>query len=122
MTPEREKHLITALKKSIGVLPQLQYANALRCEKSFGHSINEWSPTDWATAVAGETGELCNLIKKKRRGDHVETEAIANEAADVVIYLDILCQRLGINLGNAIVNKFNEVSEKRGSNVKIYYY
>jgi len=104
------------------VLNQLKVANRQRCP-SFGHGgIEGWTPTDWACAVAGETGEMCNLIKKLHRGDKIEIEEIADEAGDIVIYLDMLCQRLGIDLKNAIVNKFNKVSEKKGSDVTIYYY
>lgn len=88
----------------------------------------EWSLSEWGNATAGEVGELCNVIKKIHRGDFSleqanEKELIANEAADVVIYLDLLCQKAGIDLGTAIVNKFNESSVKIGiPEVKIYYY
>lgn len=44
------------------------------------------------------------------------------EVADVVCYLDLLCQKAGIDLGTAVVNKFNEKSDEIGSKVKIYYY
>ena len=112
----------------IDVLKQLKEANKVRCSK-FGHGggINEWSPAEWACAVAGEVGEMCNLIKKENRGDKLDRdgitpitpELIGKEAADVVIYLDMLCQRLGIDLATAIVNKFNEVSDKIKSDIKI---
>jgi hypothetical protein len=70
--------------------------------------------TDWACALAGETGEACNLIKKLRRGDAIDTEDIGKELADVVIYADLLAARLGIDLGEAVVQKFNEVSDRYG--------
>lgn len=85
-------------------------------------------PTRVGNATAGEVGELCNVIKKIHRGDFTlkeanEKELLADEAADVVIYLDLLCQKAGINLGNAIVNKFNKSSEKIGCpDITIYYY
>ena len=105
------------------VLQQLKQANPLRCEEAFGHRIEDWSSSQWSNAVAGETGELCNLIKKLERGDMVYTEDIAKEAADIVIYLDMLCQKQGIDLSRAIVNKFNEVSDKKDvPHIKIYYY
>lgn len=81
----------------------------------FGHTIDEWSPTDWATAMAGEAGEACNFIKKLRRGDRIDVSSIGRELADVVIYADLLAQRLGISLAEFVRLKFNEVSEKRGS-------
>lgn len=79
-------------------------------------------------ATAGEVGELCNVIKKIHRGDFSLEEAnkkelLANEAADVVIYLDLLCQKAGIDLKTAIVNKFNKSSDQIGCpGIKIYYY
>jgi NTP pyrophosphatase (non-canonical NTP hydrolase) len=88
----------------------------------------EWSLPEWGNATAGEVGELCNVIKKIHRGDYTlkeanEKELIADEAADVVIYLDLLCQKAGVSLLNAIVNKFNKSSEKIGCpEVNIYYY
>ena len=94
-------------------------ANRERCEAVF-HRIGDWSPTDWACAMAGECGEACNLIKKRRRGDGgIDSDMIGDELADVVIYADLLAQRLGINLGEAVRRKFNEVSERRGCHIKL---
>lgn len=101
----------------MNTLEKLREINAERC-KAFGHTVNSWSPTDWACALAGETGELCNLIKKMRRGDRVGIDDVAKEAADIVIYLDLLCTRLEIDLEAAIVNKFNEVSDRVNSDIK----
>lgn len=108
------------------ILQQLKEANKKRIPE-FGHNLNDWSMPEWSNAVAGETGELCNVIKKIHRGDFTLDEAnkkelIADEAADIVIYLDILCQRAGLDLGYAIVNKFNKKSKEIKSDVKIYYY
>lgn len=108
----------------------LRDANVRRCKEVF-HPLNDWSPTDWATAMAGECGEACNEVKKLRRldgADHEQdTEAkraelrekIGTELADVVIYADLLAARLGINLGQFVIGKFNEVSERRESTVRL---
>lgn len=101
-------------------LKDLREKNVARCEKSF-YPLHDWSPTDWATAVAGETGELCNLIKKMRRGDDIPLQAVSDELADVVIYIDLLSARLGIDLEQAIVKKFNEVSDKIGNECKLAF-
>ena len=93
---------------------ELHNTNRLRCEEVF-HPIDGWSPTDWACALAGEVGELCNLIKKLRRGENIPLHELADEAADVQIYLDLLCTRLGIDLSAATVRKFNRISQERGS-------
>jgi NTP pyrophosphatase (non-canonical NTP hydrolase) len=92
----------------------LRLANLARCYEVF-HALEDWSPTDWGTAVAGEVGEALNLVKKLRRGEPVERNAIGGELADAVIYIDLLAARLGIDLGRAVAYKFNRVSERRGA-------
>lgn len=96
----------------------LRMANVARCNDVF-HALDEWSPTDWACAMAGECGEACNEIKKLRRGENVTNEQIGDEIADLVIYADLLAARLGIDLGEAVTRKFNKASAKRGSNVTL---
>jgi len=87
------------------------------------HSENDgsdWSLAEWCNAVTGELGEAANLIKKVRRGDFTLDEVreeLAKEFADVVVYLDILAMRAGVDLGKATVSKFNEVSTRVGCNV-----
>jgi NTP pyrophosphatase (non-canonical NTP hydrolase) len=102
---------------------RLRERNVTRCEKHY-HPVDQWSPNDWLGAVTGEVGELASVLKNIRRK---QTEVgpnghgipfttligIAHEAADVVIYLDLLCERLGIDLGKAVVEKFNLVSIER---------
>lgn len=87
----------------------LRAVDVERCNTAFGttNKLMDWSPTDWATSLAGEVGEACNFIKKMRRGDPVPVEDVAKELADVVIYADLLAARLGIDLGAAVVAKFN---------------
>jgi NTP pyrophosphatase (non-canonical NTP hydrolase) len=99
-------------------LKELREQNVRRCETSF-YALDSWSPTDWATALAGEVGELCNFIKKMRRGDEVPMQAVADEIADVAIQLDLLAARMNINLEKCIIEKFNEVSKKVGSDCKL---
>lgn len=100
------------------LLQQLRKANRIRCESAVGgfkHPINHWSPLEWAGAVTGEAGELANKCKKLRRGDDISLKDIGHEIGDVVIYLDLLCQRLGLNLSRCIKDKFNKVSLEVGS-------
>jgi NTP pyrophosphatase (non-canonical NTP hydrolase) len=79
----------------------------------------DWSLADWACAAAGEMGELCNKIKKLRRGEDIPTKEIADEIADTITYLDLLADKLNISLPEAIRSKFNEVSDRVNSNVKL---
>lgn len=115
---------------------ELRAANVTRCNGAF-HPIEEWSPTDWACAMAGEAGEACNVVKKIRRiwpsqelahqecirqDEHdmaLLVELLAEEIADTIIYADLLAARMGIDLGRSVSEKFNKVSRRVGSNVRL---
>src|SRR3990172_5875389 len=76
---------------------------------------SDWSPAQWLQATLGELGEYANLRKKFERGDVDEATfkiEARKELADVVTYLDILAMQLGIDLGQATMDKFNEVSDR----------
>ena len=92
-------------------LEKLRDLNTQRCEKYFP-GCKDWTLADWSNALAGEVGELCNLIKKIRRGDKIERRAIAEEFADVIIYVDILASQFNLDLDKIIVHKFNKVSKR----------
>lgn len=90
----------------------------------------DWSPAQWLQAVVGELGEYANVRKKFERGDLTFNEyevLAAKELADVQIYLDILAHRCldagtrfhptGVDLGQATVAKFNEVSVRVGATI-----
>ncbi len=94
---------------------------------------SDWSPAQWLQAVVGELGEYANIRKKFERGDltlaQFEVEA-AKELADVQTYLDILAMRCldvdrhmphptGVDLGQATLEKFNEVSKRVESPIMI---
>jgi NTP pyrophosphatase (non-canonical NTP hydrolase) len=97
-------------------------ANVARCVKWHPDGIASWSPSDWMTAVTGELGELASLLKMRNRerdglaGNKFSPtqKQIADELADVLTYLDLLAEVLGVDLGAAAVEKFNEVSERVG--------
>lgn len=83
---------------------------------------SDWSPAQWLQAVVGELGEYANIRKKFERGDLSKVEflnAAADELADVITYLDILAFQLDIDLGAAVMDKFNRVSARIGSSVRI---
>lgn len=101
----------------------LRYANVNRKSEKVFPSHN-WTLAQWACAMAGEAGEACNIIKKMFRGDFDMREkdakqALADELADVIIYADLLAHAAGIDLGNAVIDKFNEVSNKKGAQTKL---
>lgn len=87
-------------------------------------SAEPWSGADWSNAMCGEAGEAANVVKKLRRAETGIQQpgpptaellaALGKELADVVIYVDLLAEFYGIDLSAAIVQKFNEVSERYG--------
>lgn len=96
----------------------------------FGHTWNEfpgddWSGPEWGNALAGEAGEACNVLKKMHRGlpedpsGEEAKQALAHELADVVCYADLVAARFGIDLGEAVREKFNIVSDRRGTDIKL---
>lgn len=97
---------------------KLRAVNVKRCNKHF-HKLNDWSPTDWGCALAGEVGELCNFLKKARRGENVSKDDIAKEIGDVQCYLDLIAARLKINLAECVIDKFNEVSARKNCKIRL---
>jgi len=84
--------------------------------------VADWSIADWVVAIVGELGELSNVFKKIRRGDFTQEEVqsdIEKEMADVQCYLDLLASRCGVELGAAVIFKFNEVSDRIDVPIKI---
>lgn len=118
--------------KNIGLtFSELRLANKTRLplfKNSKGKRVHskkdgsDWMMSQWSSALAGEVGEACNKIKKVERGDFTMAamrEELAKELADAQIYLDLLAFRCGIDLGEATKQKFNEVSDRVGVNIKI---
>jgi NTP pyrophosphatase (non-canonical NTP hydrolase) len=102
-------------------LPTFKNAKGEPAHKSIDGS--DWSNAQWLQAVVGELGELANFMKKVDRGDFSLADAhkvIAYELADVQIYLDLLAFRLNVDLGAAVVEKFNISSKRVGSVVEMF--
>jgi len=110
----------------------LREANRRRHKECHANPIG-WSVMEWACAMAGEAGEACNVAKKIRRVEQEIAKSkveiatpmeewdrrLAEECADVLIYLDLLCASRGIDLEAAVVAKFNKVSEAYGFEVRL---
>lgn len=73
-----------------------------------------------ALELGGEVGELLNVVKKLEReergwrGSRAGEQDFADECADVLICLDKLARRRGVDLISATVAKFNATSDKVG--------
>ncbi|MFC5861071.1 hypothetical protein ACFPT7_02065 [Acidicapsa dinghuensis] len=105
---------------------EFQRRNIARSRIAFP-TCNDWSLNDWAVALVGEAGELCNLLKKNRRalatderflldGPFYEQarQAVIDELADVIIYADLMLSQLGASTAEAVGAKFDEVSKRVG--------
>lgn len=75
-----------------------------------------------ATDLGGEVGEALNVVKKLAReregwpGSRATVDDLADELADVVICAMHVANCEGIDLGAAVVRKFNATSQKLGLN------
>ena len=65
-------------------------------------------------ALAGETGEYCNFIKKMVRdgADKVDITKVGYELADVIAYTILNARVLGIDLETAIIEKNKIVTNR----------
>ncbi|HLH95043.1 MAG TPA: hypothetical protein VKW08_07985 [Xanthobacteraceae bacterium] len=111
-------------------LAKVTEQNLSRCNRWHKNGINDWTPERWACAMQGEAGEVCNALKKLFRIEDdianisdadlqlsTREEAIskiAEEIADTFLYLNLLACRLGIDLPEAVIAKFNATSERYG--------
>ena len=104
-------------KKSL-TFNRLHKINYARCVKDI-RAIDSWTPLEWGGALAGEVGELCNFLKKMRRGSKIDKKDLAYELADIITYADLLAAALDIDLGEAVIEKFNIVSKRWKSNFRL---
>lgn len=104
--------------------------NMSRAKRWHNGNLGNWSAAEWGNAIAGEVGEFCNVAKKLLRlekkmqqkavgpGDEETrrklTDAAAMELADVVTYCVVTACAMGIDLDEAVRQKFNEISEREG--------
>ena len=106
-------------------------ANRARCESpdGFNHPLSGWSTSDWFVAIMGELGEAANLAKKLNRSrdgipgnkeaDDVLRAKLRKEIGDTGVYLDLIAQSLGFQLGEAMVEVFDSKSAEIGYTTKL---
>lgn len=91
-----------------------QELNAERCREAFNENLHDIP--FFSIAIAGEAGELCNIVKKVMRGDfpieQVRKEVL-DELADIITYCDLMITKLNANTEEVLMRKFDEVSQRR---------
>jgi NTP pyrophosphatase (non-canonical NTP hydrolase) len=115
------------LNKVMLTFQNFSHYNRKRCIESFKEDPAEYPMEYWALGLAGEAGEVAQEVKRLkdavRIGDEpARQKALENlkkEIGDVLPYLDMLAQCLGYPLEYLTAKKFNEVSDRRGSDIKI---
>lgn len=105
-------------------LKRMRATSVERSKKWHLNGAIHWNPMEWACAMAGEAGEVCDAAKKLARLDsgmvqnngpasrEQAIQDVADEIADTILYLDLLAAELGIDLEEAVRHKFNKVSER----------
>ena len=124
------------IKPIIGMsVREMQAVNKQRANRWHGN-FESWSGLEWAGALCGEAGEAANIAKKlKRIESNIDgnvwsehplqmyqlKEKLASECADTFLYLTLLASRYGIDLEEAIVDKFNAKSKEMGFPERMVY-
>lgn len=110
---------------------QVIHASLSRTSRWHPNGVQDWSPLEWAGAMAGEAGEACNAAKKlKRIADRLQninlepgrslTECesasrhVGREVADTILYGLLLAVRVGVDLESTLIEVFNQKSEEYG--------
>lgn len=107
----------------------LYHSNATMGE--IGEAINvllnsELSQLILGMVMAGKGGNAANIVKKLVRqdkgavGSRAQLDDLAGELADIIIYIDLLATKAGIDLEKAIVDKFNQTSRKLNFDVFLH--
>ena len=89
----------------MGGLDDLQRALENESDALFGDRWRKGSRLYWATALAGEVGELCNLVKKEARDGTDLTPQVGDEIADVVITSFLMASVLGLRIEDVVTRK-----------------
>lgn len=116
---------------SSNTFQEVNKRNVARTIKNWhSEGLEEWSVAEWGCALAGETGELCNILKKYKRLEGDESDKAveakmtligeaAEEIGDVYVYLDLVAEVLGLDIYTCIRDKFNKESDRAGSDIRL---
>ena len=66
-----------------------------------------------ALGLAGEAGEIANKVKKVIRDGTFDREDLAAELGDVLWYVAVLAQDLGVNLGDVAAGNLAKLKSRK---------
>lgn len=75
---------------------------------------SRWTVEKWLNKLSEEVGELCQCYNKD-----TDKQSKEEEIADVIMVAIVIANQEKIDLEQALINKFNKTSVKRGSKIKI---
>lgn len=101
-------------RRSLISFDELRRKNIERCPH-YGYPVEERTPIEWLDRLYDEVLELSHAVESHNKQD------IGKEIADVVTFCDLLATRYGFNLGDLVLDKFNEISQRVGSDVRMGY-
>lgn len=94
------------------------FINRKRCDEVFW-PLDSKPPLHLFALAKGEMLDELELEVAPPYPKEIDVVAVGKEIADVVTYLDLLATRLGLSLGDIVAQKFNEVSDRKQSRIKI---
>lgn len=113
-------------------LTRFRNVNVARADRDFKNYSLPSSTLFFAVGMAGEMGELLNLVKKLERKAHggpdvgnsikageINIHHLEEEIGGVLTYLDLLASRYSISLEEALTKTFNKVSDKLDSRYRL---
>jgi hypothetical protein len=97
-------------------LSDLRDANVSRAKRHLGYPEDaQWTVADWSNAMCGEAGEAANIVKKIRRHDcGLQGTGDPSKEQLIGMLAEELADIYDIDLGRAIIRKFNAVSRRQG--------
>lgn len=99
---------------------ELRDANVNRCVEVNTRPEN-WSPKAWSDCISKACSDVCSEIMRDRKTGTPEdiTNQIMDHLAHLVLYADLLANRLNRDLGQAVVQHFNAGSKRLKASTKL---
>lgn len=98
-------------------------ANRLRCETGFHKKVCVSNAVPMTLGLSEEAGEVAGAVRAHlgitTRKVGTTVQAVGDEIADLVQYADLLAACLGLSLEEVLIAKFNRVSERIGSEIRL---